>query len=130
MDETELLRRSGSPVTRSRLVSDLRALGLAEGDTLMFHTRLSALGYVAGGARTVIEALLEVVGVRGTLLVYCGWNDAPPYDFIRWPEAWQAAVRDELPAFDPLLSESDHNNGRLPEVLPAGRARCAAAIRM
>ncbi|MFI9719752.1 aminoglycoside 3-N-acetyltransferase [Streptomyces sp. NPDC052396] len=117
MDETELLRRSGGPVSRSQLVGDLRALGLAEGDTLMFHTRLSALGYVAGGARTVIEALLEVVGEQGTLLVYCGWNDALPYDFTEWPEPWQAAVRAELPAYDPLLSESDHHNGRLPEVL-------------
>ncbi|MGK5632233.1 aminoglycoside 3-N-acetyltransferase [Streptomyces sp. URMC 123] len=117
MDEKDLLRLSDGPVTRGRLIRDLRALGLAEGDTVMFHTRLSALGYVAGGPPTVIEALGEVVGDRGTLMAPCGWNDAPPYDFTTWPREWQDAVRAEHPAFDPLLSEADHNNGRLPEAL-------------
>lgn len=117
MDETTLLKRSGGPVTRSRLAHDLRALGLAEGDVAMLHTRLSAIGYVAGGTRTVIEALTDVVGERGTLLAYCGWNDAPPYEFLDWPQEWQAALRAEQPPFDPELSESDHGNGRFPEAL-------------
>ncbi|GAA4227509.1 hypothetical protein GCM10022254_15380 [Actinomadura meridiana] len=42
---------------------------------------------------------------------------APPYDFTDWPEDWQAAVRAEHPAYDPRVSEADHNNGRLPEAL-------------
>ena len=114
MDEWGLLERSGGPVTRSRLVGDLRALGVEEGDAVMFHTRLSALGYVAGGPRTVIGALLDAVGERGTLMAYCGWNDALPYDFATWPAEWQEAVRAEHPAYDPALSEADHANGRLP----------------
>lgn len=117
MDELALLRHSGGPVTRSRLVRDLGALGVGDGDVVMFHTRLSAVGYVAGGPSTIIEALRDVVGEAGTLMVTCGWNDAPPYDFVEWPEEWQRAVREEHPAFDASLSESDHNNGRLPEVL-------------
>lgn len=117
MDERELLERSGGPMTRGRLAVGLRALGLAEGDAVMFHTRLSALGYVAGGPPTLIGALLDVVGERGTLMAYCGWNDAPPYDFTRWPAAWQEAVRAEHPAYDPRLSEADHTVGRLPEAL-------------
>ncbi|QKV95359.1 aminoglycoside 3-N-acetyltransferase [Streptomyces sp. NA02950] len=117
MDERALLERSGGPVTRTRLAADLRALGLAEGDTVMLHTRMSALGYVAGGPPTLITALLDVVGGDGTLMASCGWNDAPPYDMDEWPEAWQRAVRAEHPAYDPELSEADHNNGRLPEAL-------------
>ncbi|RKS78896.1 aminoglycoside 3-N-acetyltransferase [Actinomadura pelletieri DSM 43383] len=117
MDELDLLKRSDGPVTRSRLVRDLGELGVAEGDIVMFHTAMSALGYVAGGPQTIIYALRDAVGARGTLMVTCGWNDAPPYDFIDWPEEWQAAVRAEHPAYDPLLSEADHNNGRLPEAL-------------
>ncbi|MGK5642049.1 aminoglycoside 3-N-acetyltransferase [Streptomyces sp. URMC 126] len=117
MDERELLARAGGPVTRSRLVRELRSLGLAEGDTVMFHTSLSALGYVPGGTATVIDALTDTVGPSGTLMTYCGWNDAPPYDLPSWPEEWQAAMRAECPAYDPLLSEADHNNGRLPEAL-------------
>ncbi|MDI3389484.1 aminoglycoside 3-N-acetyltransferase [Streptomyces sp. B-S-A8] len=117
MDERELLERSGGPVTRTRLRDDLAALGLRPGDTVMFHTRMSAIGYVAGGAGTVIDALLDAVGPAGTLMVTCGWNDAPPYGFRTWPRPWQDAVRAEHPAYEPESSEAEHDNGRLPEAL-------------
>ncbi|MDJ1135191.1 aminoglycoside 3-N-acetyltransferase [Streptomyces iconiensis] len=119
MDEQQLLALSRGPVTHSRLVAELAALGLEAdaGETVMFHTRLSALGYVPGGPRTVVGALREAVGERGTLLVYSGWNDAPPYDFVEWPRAWQDAVRTEHPPYEPGLSEGTHDNGRLPEAL-------------
>ena len=117
MDEWELLERSGGPVTRSRIAADLRELGLREGDLVMFHTELSALGLVAGGPPTVISALLDVVGPDGTLMAYAGWNDAPPYEWTTWPAPWQARIRAEHPAYDPLVSEADHANGRLPEAL-------------
>lgn len=117
MDTSALLGRSNGPVTRSRLARDLDALGLRSGDTVMFHTRLSAIGYVAGGPTTVIHALLDVVGPRGTLMVTCGWNDAPPYELLTWPRQWQERIRAEHPAFHPDLSEADHANGRLPEAL-------------
>ncbi|MFM9611263.1 aminoglycoside 3-N-acetyltransferase [Streptomyces niveiscabiei] len=117
MDEMALLKRSGGPVTRSRISRDLAALGLGSGDVVMFHTRMSALGYVAGGPPTVIGALQDVVGPTGTLMVTCGWNDAPPYDFGTWPQEWQDALRAEHPAYDAGSSEADHHNGRLPEAL-------------
>ncbi|WFB05946.1 aminoglycoside 3-N-acetyltransferase [Streptomyces sp. LX-29] len=117
MDEMALLRLADGPVTRRRLADDLSALGLAAGDIVMFHTRMSALGYVAGGPATVIDALRDVVTERGTLMVTCGWNDAPPYDHTDWPRPWREALREQLPAYDPVLSEADHNNGRLPEAL-------------
>ncbi|PCG87346.1 aminoglycoside 3-N-acetyltransferase [Streptomyces sp. WZ.A104] len=117
MDVRALLRRSGGPVTRDRIRDDLAALGLGRGDTVMFHTRLSAIGYVPGGPQTVIDALLDVVGTTGTLMVSCGWNDAPPYDFTTWPRTWRDALRAHHPAYDPELSEAEHGNGRLPEAL-------------
>ncbi|MEU2209476.1 aminoglycoside 3-N-acetyltransferase [Streptomyces hygroscopicus] len=117
MDEMDLLKHSRGPVLRSRISRDLTALGLADGDTVMFHTRMSAIGYVAGGPQTIIGALRDVVGTQGTLMVTCGWNDAPPHDFATWPQGWQSALRAEHPAYDPDLSEADHNNGRIPEAL-------------
>ncbi len=117
LDRAALLARADGPVTRARLVRDLTALGLAEGDTVMFHTRLSALGYVAGGPPALIGALQDAVGERGTLMVTCGWHDALPYGFGDWPRPWQDAVRAEHPAYDPETSEADHDNGRLPEAL-------------
>jgi aminoglycoside 3-N-acetyltransferase len=56
-------------VTRAGIVSGLRALGLREGDLLMVHPSLSALGHVVGGAGTVLDALREVIGERGTLVL-------------------------------------------------------------
>ncbi|MCX5412315.1 aminoglycoside 3-N-acetyltransferase [Streptomyces sp. NBC_00059] len=116
-DQLALLARADGPVTRSRLVHDLTALGLGAGDIVMFHTRMSAIGYVAGGPPTLIGALRDVVGERGTLMVTCGWNDALPYGFSEWPKPWQDAVHAEHPSYDPESSEADHDNGRLPEAL-------------
>ena len=55
--------------TQARLAQDLRALGLASGMEVMVHSSLSTIGPVQGGADTVIDALLEVIGHDGTLLM-------------------------------------------------------------
>ena len=44
--------------------SGLKEIGLQEGDVVMVHTSLKSMGYVCGGAQTVIEALIETVGNR------------------------------------------------------------------
>lgn len=47
----------------------LREVGLEKGDAVMVHTSLKRMGYVCGGAQTVIEALMEVVGENGTIMM-------------------------------------------------------------
>jgi aminoglycoside 3-N-acetyltransferase len=56
-------------VTRPDLVAGLRAIGIGPGWILQVHSSLSRLGYVEGGAETVVDALLEVVGPEGTVMV-------------------------------------------------------------
>ena len=56
-------------VSRARLVADLGALGLRPGDRLLVHSSLSSLGFVEGGPDAVIEALLELLGPAGTLVM-------------------------------------------------------------
>ena len=56
-------------VTKQQIVDDLGALGVRPGVAVMMHSSLSALGPVDGGAETVVDALIEVVGADGTLLV-------------------------------------------------------------
>jgi len=51
------------------LVQDLRALGLAAGDRVVVHSSLRAVGAVPGGAESVVDALLEVLGPQGLLVV-------------------------------------------------------------
>ena len=56
-------------LTRSDIASGLKDLGLVSGDSVLVHSSLSSLGRVTGGAETVVEAFLEVLGPDGTLLV-------------------------------------------------------------
>jgi aminoglycoside 3-N-acetyltransferase len=56
-------------VTRQDLVDDLRNLGVREGMVLLVHASLSAIGWVAGGEQSLLEALSEVVGDSGTLVM-------------------------------------------------------------
>ena len=50
------------------LVKDLQNLGLKKGDSVVVHSSLKSMGYVEGGADTVIDALIEVVGSEGNVL--------------------------------------------------------------
>jgi aminoglycoside 3-N-acetyltransferase len=55
-------------VTRADLMAGLGALGIGRGWLLQVHSSLSRLGYVEGGAETVVDALLEAVGPEGTVM--------------------------------------------------------------
>jgi len=56
-------------VAKSQLVADLRKLGVEAGMDLMVHSSLRSIGEVAGGADTVVDALLAAVGRSGTLVM-------------------------------------------------------------
>ncbi len=56
-------------VTKDEIVRGLRELGLKRGDIVGVHSSLSSFGYVEGGADAVIDALLEVVGEEGTVVM-------------------------------------------------------------
>jgi aminoglycoside 3-N-acetyltransferase len=56
-------------MTRRQLASQLGALGLQRGSRVVVHSSLRAVGRVEGGAETVVEALLDVVGDEGLLVV-------------------------------------------------------------
>ena len=56
-------------VTRARLIADFSKLGLRKGMDVMVHSSLSSIGKVAGGAETVVDALVASVGASGTLML-------------------------------------------------------------
>ncbi|WP_420033028.1 aminoglycoside N(3)-acetyltransferase [Streptomyces sp. cg28] len=110
---------TGPLVTRASLATDLRALGVESGETLLVHTSLSSLGWVNGGPAAVVHALLDALGPGGTLAVPTqtgdltdpeGWGNPPI------PREWWETVRATMPGYDPATSPS-RGVGVLPETL-------------
>lgn len=56
-------------VTQNDIVAALRRVGLREGQLVLMHSALSPLGHVEGGPEAVIDAVREVIGEAGTLLM-------------------------------------------------------------
>ena len=63
------LKKAAPRITKDIIVKDLEKLGLQKGDAAFLHSSLKSIGYVAGGARTVIDAITEVLGSSGTFIV-------------------------------------------------------------
>lgn len=57
-------------VTRDQIIHDLKSIGLEEGDYLRVTCALSEMGWVEGGAKTILDAILEVIGSEGYVLTY------------------------------------------------------------
>ncbi|MCI1650177.1 aminoglycoside N(3)-acetyltransferase [Bifidobacterium tibiigranuli] len=95
------------PITKQDIVADLRALGVRSGSTLMVHTSLSALGWVVGGAQTVVEALQAVVGPEGTLVMPAqSWQLCDPAFLKQTPAEWWPVIRANQPFYDPAITPS------------------------
>jgi aminoglycoside 3-N-acetyltransferase len=95
-----------SPPTRSSLATDLTALDLRDGDTVIVHSSLRAVGWVPGGRVAVAQALLDVLGTAGTLVVPTQtMENSDPKHWSRppVPEAWWPVIREHMPAFDPAV---------------------------
>lgn len=58
-----------APIEKEMIVEKLREAGIQKGDVLVVHSGLSQVGHVTGGADTVLDAMTEVLGEEGTLLL-------------------------------------------------------------
>lgn len=62
-------------INLSQLLFDLRTAGFKDGDMVMIHSSLSKIGNVLGGANTIINSFIEIIGEKGTILMPC-YNSA------------------------------------------------------
>ena len=70
-------------VIKEDIVNTLQEIGLKKGDIVIVHASLSSMGYVCGGAQTVIEALFETVGDEGTIVMPSqSWKNLDPVDGV------------------------------------------------
>lgn len=56
-------------LTRTDIEGGLRRLGIGKGSVLEVHSSLRSLGRVEGGATAVVDALLEVAGPEGAIVM-------------------------------------------------------------
>lgn len=66
--------------TYDALRGGFRGLGLDSGDSVIVHSSLSSLGWIAGGAETVVDALCDSVGTTGTVMMPTFTRYDQPYD--------------------------------------------------
>ena len=67
--QLEAKRAAGSIWTAPKLVSAFKEAGIDPKKDLLVHSSLSKIGYVEGGASTVVNALLEFLQPSSTLLM-------------------------------------------------------------
>jgi aminoglycoside N3'-acetyltransferase len=83
---------AAAPLRLAELVDAFRRLGLQRGDVALVHSAFRTVGPVENGARSVVEALLDVLGPSGTLVV-------PTFTFAHEAEA--------DPIIDPRVDRSE-----------------------
>lgn len=106
------------PPTTASLLTDLQALGVEAGMTLLVHSSLSAIAdWVVGGAAAVILALEAALGPAGTLVMPTQsgeLSDPADWQHPPVPQHWWELIRQEMPPFRPDLTET-REMGRIPE---------------
>jgi aminoglycoside N3'-acetyltransferase len=112
------------PLGRDELIASLRRLGIANGDVVMVHASLRALGAVDDGAAGVVRALDATVGPSGTVMMTLGArDDGEPFDCRVTPADPEIGVLAEIFRQTPGTVVSDHPEGRF-----GARGRLAEAL--
>lgn len=93
--------------TRSALRDDLIRLGVRQGNLLMVHAGLRAVGPIVGGVNVLVEALFDTIGEAGTLTAYVDFE--PFFD--------EDDVGSQIPVFDKRIAHAARDHGVLHETL-------------
>jgi aminoglycoside 3-N-acetyltransferase len=104
------------PVTEEDLRHDLAMIGVMPGTSLIVHSSLSSIGWVLGGAPTVIRALTKVVGDQGNLAMPAATPrcaDPATWREPKVPVPSLDDLRSRLPLFD--VDTTPTSLGAIPE---------------
>lgn len=105
MSQHDIAERTERPVTRERLREDFERLGLEAGDVVVVHASMSNVGWVNGGPPAIVDALIDTVTERGTIVMPTytayysdprGWGDP----FTEWTEE----IRATMPPYRPEIT--------------------------
>ncbi len=107
MGEHAAVEEVENPVTVDRIATDLRELGVEAGDTLLVHSSLSELGWVAGGPQAVVDALQRVLTGEGSLVMpthSTQYSDPSVWSNPPVPDGWVPQIREGMPPFRPEVT--------------------------
>lgn len=98
------------------LEENLEKIGVSSGDNIFVHAAFSKLGPVLGGPDALINAIMNVIGEKGTLVAYSSW-DGTYEDFLDDYGRIPSNLKDFIPAFNVIKSRAVRMNGIFPEFL-------------
>ncbi|MCD5322349.1 AAC(3) family N-acetyltransferase [Pontibacillus sp. HN14] len=104
VSEQGIISQTIEPRTRETLTNDLRDMGVCEGMTVLVHSSLSEIGWTSGGAVAVVQALMDVVTSKGTIVMPAQsgvLSDPAEWENPPVPEDWWETIRNTMPPFDP-----------------------------
>jgi aminoglycoside 3-N-acetyltransferase len=106
-------RKSKVCVSKEDIKAGLKKLGIKKGDVVGAHSSLSSFGYVKGGADAVIDALLEVVGKEGTIVMPTHSNNLEKVELSPKEKATGVSWLFKILSYDP--KETPCTTGIIPE---------------
>jgi len=118
MSEKEVIERSDKVYTRKILGNEFKKIGLKPGMNVLVHSSLSKIGWVTGGAVSVIQALMDVITKEGNIVMPAHSGDYS--DPTNWsnppvPEAWINDIKENMPAFRKAVTPT-RGIGIIPEI--------------
>jgi len=107
MSEFDLVQETTSFQSVETLKQQLHTLGIKAGDSIMVHSSIKSMGWIAGGAKAVVDALIETITPEGTIIMAAqsAENSEPSYWMLPpVPKDWHDPIRHHMPAYDPHLT--------------------------
>lgn len=111
-------------LTKTEVAAQLRALGVREGGVLLVHTSFRAVRPVEGGPEGLIDALLDVLGPRGTLVMPTMSDGESVFDPRTTPSVDMGIVAERFRQLRGVM-RSTHPGGSFAATGPHAPAVCA-----
>jgi len=112
-------------VTQNDIEEAMRKIGVRAGDCILVHSSLSSMGFVEGGADTVIDALLGVLGKNGTLVMPTFCQKEKERRFDTWDIERSLSDVGKITEIFRLRPGSIRSNHATHSVAAEGRLACA-----
>ncbi|MEZ4630253.1 MAG: AAC(3) family N-acetyltransferase [Deinococcales bacterium] len=108
------------PLSKLKLVKQLKDLGLAQQATspLMIHASLREVGPIEGSAEGLLDAIVEALGPKGTLLMVLGADEAVPFDALTSPAHQDMGILAEVFRQRKGVKVNDHAAARFAALGP------------